>query len=66
MGVTVEAAEAWWFDHDARGWVDGKGQPVRKWRSSLTAYGRRWQANDFRRNGGTDAAPPARKATDLF
>ena len=49
MGVLPAAAEAWWLDHDARGWVDGRGQTVRNWRSSLTSYGRRWQANDSRR-----------------
>ena len=49
MGVLPAAAEAWWLDHDARGWVDGRGQAVRNWRSSLTSYGRRWQANDQRR-----------------
>ena len=63
MGVIPEASEQWWLDNDARGWVDRSGQPVRNWRSSLTAYGRRWEAN--RRRNGT-AAIPAKKDTDLF
>jgi hypothetical protein len=67
MGVPPEAAESWWLDHDARGWLDGKGQVVKNWRSSLTAYGLRWRANDARRNGASGITEtPGPKAPSLF
>jgi hypothetical protein len=51
-GVSPEAAEAWWLECDARPltpsghFTDKTGQPIARWQSHLTAYGRKWQAND--------------------
>jgi len=50
-GVAPEAAEAWWLECDARPptpsgqFTDKAGQPIARWQSHLTAYGRKWQAN---------------------
>lgn len=43
-GVPKEAAEAWWYDHDKRGWIDRQGHRVRNARSSIVAFGRQWQS----------------------
>jgi len=50
-GVAPEAAEAWWLECDARPltpsghFTDKAGQPIARWQSHLTVYGRKWQAN---------------------
>lgn len=43
-GIPAEAAEAWWYDHDKRGWIDKQGHRVRNARSSIVAFGRQWQS----------------------
>jgi len=49
-GVRPDVAEIWWNELEASGWIDRHGRPVQSWRHSLTAYGRKWQANDAARD----------------
>jgi hypothetical protein len=45
LGIPPESAALWWDDHDARGWVDSKGQPIRRWQSSLKGWAVRFGTN---------------------
>ncbi len=56
--ATPEMAEKWWLDQDARGWLDGRGQPIRRWQSSLQSYAISWRGFDNKNSGGktSDAA----------
>jgi uncharacterized protein YdaU (DUF1376 family) len=44
--VALDAAEQFFLDSEARGWIDGVGQPIRNWPSALVAYGKRWRARE--------------------
>lgn len=48
-GTPAECVPAWWADCDGRGWVDRHGLRIVNWRSSLKAFGVRWQSNDKQR-----------------
>lgn len=46
--IPAECAEKWWLEHDARGGLDARGQPIARWQSSLQAYAVAWRATDTR------------------
>jgi len=62
-GVSPEAAESWWLECDARPltptghFTDRNGQPIARWQSHLTSYGRKWQANEAQRRVGKTPPP---------
>lgn len=43
IAIPKDCAEKWWLETDARGWMDGRGQAIRNWQSSLQAYGVSWR-----------------------
>lgn len=47
-GIPAECASKWWHEHDARGGLDSRGQPIVRWESSLQAYAVTWRANEER------------------
>jgi len=57
-GHDPEIAETWWNDSDARGWLDAKGHPIRRWRSSLASYSRKWIANQSERKPASRQSHP--------
>lgn len=62
-GVLKECAENWFLTCDARGWVDGKGQPITKWHSSLLGYSKGWRNREglsasLRRAPDASTPPP--------
>jgi hypothetical protein len=46
--IPAECALKWWLEHDARGGIDARGQPIARWESSLQAYAVTWRANEQR------------------
>jgi len=45
-GIPGRVAEQWWLEHDARGGLDKRGQPLGRWQSSLLAFAATWRANE--------------------
>lgn len=57
--ATPDIAEKWWLDQDARGWLDGRGQPITKPWSHLRSYAISWRSNDAKRaNQGSRFSRP--------
>jgi uncharacterized protein YdaU (DUF1376 family) len=50
--IPGDCAEKWWLEHDARGGLDARGQPIARWESSLQAYAVAWRANHQRDRHG--------------
>ena len=58
-GATPEIAEKWWLDQDARGWLDGRGQPIVKPWSHLRSYAINWRANDAKARPASRSGQPS-------
>ncbi len=61
-GITRDCVEKWFLTCEARGWVDGTGQPISRWTSSLLSYGKSWRAREGQARTGSGASytPPRR------
>lgn len=63
IGCPPDKAEIWWHEHEARPqtrsgrWTDRDGNAVQRPQNALTAWWRKWEANDFQRN--TRHHPPS-------
>ena len=62
-GHDPEIAETWWNDCDGRGWLDGRGHQIRKWRSAMQSYCRKWLANAQARPGTKPRSPKPKDYT---